>query len=227
MGRNGEQWQIAYARGKAFLSLHNLEDALKSFELALEKCPVVRSRELGKILFFLGVTLKKLGMSGCALKSWSTATRLDRHNFSEKFLERFTNYYGMAKQDTEELDDWNAYCSVQLAKYLSTKRSKKIGTDAEKDMIRELIQEGWEELRATVSLSTMDSYEKLEVFCEHRIIFPTFAVASREFAKAIPVDFSKKRRIRYDDRCFCGSGLPYKLCCGRIPGKDELISGLF
>ncbi len=193
----------------------------------MAKCPVGRSQELGKILFFLGITLKKLGMSSCALKSWSAARRLDKHNFSDKFLERFTNMYGMVRQDTPELDDWNAFYSVQLAKYLSMKRSKKLGTDAEKDMIWELISEGWSDLCASVDLDSMTGLEKLSLFRRHRIVFPTFSVATQMDEAAIPVDFVRKRRINFDDQCFCGSGLPYKLCCGRIPGKDELVGGIF
>lgn len=227
MERNVEAWRISYARGKVFLSLHDPESAMKSFEQALTECPVDKSRELGKILFFLGVALKKLGLPGCALRSWSVARKLDKHNFSDKFLERFTNWYGMIRQETPELDDWNAYYSIQLARYLSTKRSRRIGTEAEKDMIWELIREAWKELRDSVDLSLLDSREKLALFSGHRIVFPSFSVASQESLKAIPVDFMKKRRIEFDDQCFCGSGLPYKLCCGRIPCKDELRGGIF
>ncbi|MBN1685815.1 MAG: SEC-C domain-containing protein [Spirochaetales bacterium] len=228
MERNIESWRIAYARGKAFLSLHDPERALKSFEQALAECPVGRSKELGKILFFLGVTLKKLGLSGCALRSWSAARKLDKHNFSDKFLERFTNRYGMIRQETPELDDWNAFYSIQLGRYLATKRSKKIGTDAENDMIWDLIREGWNELRQSVDLSILSSCERLALFGNYRIVFPFFSVpAAQESYESIPVDFTRQRRISFDDKCLCGSGLPYRLCCGRIPCKDELAGGIF
>ena len=227
MERKNETWRIALSKGKVFLSLHDPERALKSFELAVAECPVDHCHDLGKILFFLGITLKKLGMSGCALRSWSAASRLDKHPVSGKFLQRFSNYYGMIKQESQELDDWNAYHSIQLTKYLALKKSKKIGTDAERDMIYELICEGWEEMKENVDLSSMDNCEKLAAFSNHRIVFPALTARKQESSTEIPVDFSKKRRITYDDRCYCGSGLPYRLCCGRIPDSDELVNGLF
>ena len=107
MDRKVDFWRIELAKGKAFLSLHDPEKALKHFESALAECPVERSHEIGKILFLLGITLKKLGMSGCALKSWAVARKLDKHYVAGKFFERFSNCYGMVKQETEELDDYN------------------------------------------------------------------------------------------------------------------------
>jgi hypothetical protein len=183
--------------------------------------------DLGRILFFLGIALNKLGMPGYALRSWSVAGKLDKHHVSGKFLRRFSNCYGMVKQESKELDDWNAYYSIQLEKYLSSKRSKRLGTDAERDMIHELICEGWEEMKVTVDLTSMDSCEKLAAFFSHRLVFPTMSADSREPYREIAVDFARKKRISLDDRCFCGSGLPYGFCCGRIPGKDELENGLF
>lgn len=225
MDKKGDLWRTTFAKGRAFLSLHDPERALKCFESALEECPVARSHELGRILFFLGVTLQKLGMCGCALRSWGVATKLDKHYFSGKFLQRFSNCYGMVKQESEELDDYNAFYSIQMNKYLSVKRSGKIGNDAERDMISDLIREGWKEVKTTVNLAALDSCEKISAFTRHRIIFPTAFVP--QYAREIPVNFAAKRKISYDDRCFCGSGLPYRLCCGRIPDSEKLVDGLF
>jgi hypothetical protein len=227
MERKSEPWHIAYVRGKTLLSRHDPEHALKYFEAALAKCPVDKAKDLGKILFFLGVTLQKLGMSSWALRSWSVARKLDKHNYSGKFLSRFANPYGMVKQGSRELDDLNAYYSVQLARYLSTKRSKKLGTDAEKDMIWDLISDGFRELRALREFESLASPEKLAIFKKHRLVFPTFAASVPAGVESIPVDFTKKRKINFEDRCVCGSGAPYKLCCGRIPGMDELSDGVF
>ena len=177
-------------------------------------------------MFYLGVTLNKLGMASCALKSWSVAHKLDRHSYSGKFLRRFANAYGMAKQESEELDDWKAFYSVQLARYLSMKKSKRLGTDAEKDMIWELILDGWRELHNSMDLLSLDSEDKLKLFRAFKIVFPVFALPEDDEPRPIAVDFSRQKRVGLDDHCFCGSGLPYKLCCGRTPGEDELITGV-
>ena len=226
MGPKNETWYHEYVRGKMFLSRHDPEDALKRFEVALALCPVEKTKELARIMFYLGVALNRLGMSSCALKSWSAAHRLDRQSNSGKFLLRFANSYGMARQETQELDDWKAFYSVQLARYLSMKKSKKLGTEAEKDMIWELILEAWREIRNSMDLSTMTTEGKLKLFRAYEIVFPVLTIPENGDYQTIAVDFAKQRRVGLDDQCFCGSGLPYKLCCGRTPGEDELATGV-
>jgi len=38
----------------------------------------------------------------------------------------------------------------------------------------------------------------------------------------IRADFHRGTTIKADARCICGSGLPYRLCCGRTPSLHEL-----
>jgi tetratricopeptide (TPR) repeat protein len=226
MSLNHEVWHIAFDRGKASLAKHNPEKALKSFESALATCPVDKPKDLARILYYLGVALHRLGMSSCALKSWSSAHRLDRQGYSGKFLLRFANGYGMAKQKTKDLDDWKAFHAVQLVRYLSLKKSGKLGTDAERDMIWELILEEWKGLRNSLDLAAMSSEEKLGLFRAFKIVFPFFSLPEENGEPPIPVDFARQKRVTLDDQCFCGSGLPYRLCCGRTPGQDELNIGV-
>jgi tetratricopeptide (TPR) repeat protein len=219
-------WHISFDRGKALLSKHRLEEALKRFEAAVASCPVEKSKELSKTLYYLGVTLNKLGMSSCALKSWSSAHRLYKNGYAGAFLHRFSNGYGMARQESEALDDWKAFYSVQLARYLSLKKSRRLGTDAEKDVIWELIIDGWKDIRASVDIQTLSTDEKLRLYRKYEIVFPSFVVPEASSNQEITVDFARRRRIDLEDQCFCGSGLEYKLCCGRTPGEDELENGI-
>ncbi len=226
MSLNHEVWHIAYARGKASLAKHNPEGALKNFETALAACPVDRTKDLARIMYYLGVALNKLGMSSCALKSWSSAHRLDRQGYSGKFLQRLANGYGMVKQETQELDDWKAFHAVQLVHYISLKKSRRLGTDAEKDMIWELILEEWKVIKNSVDLWSMANEEKLGMFRAYKIVFPFFSLPEDRGDQPIPVDFARQKRVNLDDQCFCGSILPYRLCCGRTLGEDELGIGL-
>ncbi len=180
------------------------------------------------MLYLLGCTLNKLGMRNCALKSWSTARRLYKNGFASRCILRYANNYGMAKQETSIEDDWKAFYSVQLYRYIRTKRTRRVGTEAERDMIVDLISDGWRSLLARYRLAGLTSEEKMALFRSVRIIFPAFhfSEATDDEPATIPVDFGRKRRIGVDDHCFCGSGLPYKLCCGRIPGEEELLSGI-
>ena len=168
-----------------------------------------------------------MGMNGCALKSWSAAQRLNKSLYAGKLLRRYTNDYGMAKQSCSEQDDWKAFYSVQLTGYLSTKKSGRLGTNAEKDMIWDLIREAWREFMTVSDTGTLSSEEKMAMYRAVRIIFPTFSVPHPEDSKTeIAVNFAKQRKLAPGDLCYCGSGLSYKMCCGRALGIDELNFGL-
>jgi hypothetical protein len=221
-------WKTAFLRGKRALQHHDNELALKFFERALSSCPVSSKKELSEILYLLGSTLNKLGMRNCALKSWSSAGRLHKHGYAARSVRRFSNAYGMAKQMTSLEDDWKAFYSVQLYRYLCMKKTRRLGTEAERDMIEDLIVDAWNELKSMFQLQDLDTEEKMQVFKTTRIVFPTFEVQDVSFGSGdtIPVDFGRKQRVHADDHCFCGSGLPFRSCCGRIPGKNELLSGI-
>lgn len=201
--------------------------ALKCFETAIAACPVARSRELSKVLFYLGITFKKLGMSSCAVKSWCVSYKLDKNNYAGALLRRHVNDYGMAKQENRELDDWRAFYAIHLARYLSQKASGKLGTDAEKDMIWDLILDAWKDIRNSFKLGEITPEIKLGIFRKSRIVFPSFNVPNVEPENdTIAVDFSRKKRISFGDLCCCGSGLPYIICCGRIADQNELPNGV-
>lgn len=142
-------------------------------------------------------------------------------------LSRVTNEYGMARQKTQALDDRAAFFSVHLSRYLRRKESRKIETSAEDDMIRELIDEYWQALVRCNVLEGKDACEKLAVFHDVLIVFPYFDVPEHLDSDTVHVDFGSKRRIAGTDRCPCGTGLPYRKCCGRTPGQDELATGEF
>lgn len=220
-------WQRSLQSGRRELTRHRNAEALRHFEHALNACPVASKKQLAEVLYLLGATLHKLSMTNCALKSWAAAGRLYKRGYAARAIRRFSNAYGMAKQRSVEADDWKAFYSVQLAKYISRKRSGRIGTDAERDMIHDLILDAWKQVRAGYRIDSLDVREKLVLFRGVKVVFPSFHVPSEEQSgRAIPVDFGRKQRIGADDHCFCGSGLPYKLCCGRLPGREELESGV-
>jgi len=220
-------WLSELHRGIEYLSKHSPDKALVCFKNALEYCPVSNTADLAKIFFYLGVTFKKLGMQNYAVKFWSAGRKIDKTGLSSKMFTRFANDYGMAKQKSIELDDKKAFFSVQLERYLETKHSKKIGTMAEQDMIKDLLEDYWKEIKGSKILQGMAASEKYRYFKKVKIIFPFFFVPENKGNPLVPVNFRKKTRIKDDDRCFCGSGLPYYCCCGRTPGEEELLNGLF
>jgi hypothetical protein len=197
------------------------------FKNALEDCPVQSSKELSKILFFLGVTFKKLGFDNNALRCWITSCKAHKQTYSNKMVERFSNQYGMRKQDTNNMDDWRAFYSIQLSRYLNKKPSKRIDSVAERDMIRDLISDYWEAMLVSGCMECKTGEEKLDLFNSIKIIFPHYEVPNEDVVSVIPVNFASKTVLETSDRCFCGSGLQYGMCCGRTQGEDELIHGIF
>ena len=221
-----QPWKSAYSRGKRHLAHHRPRIALEEFRAALRICPVAERRDLARILFFLGIALRKVGLPSSALKSWVTARNVGKRSSYARMAARFINDYGMLRQMSSDLDDWNAFYAVQLKKYLESKRSRKLGSQGEKDMIWDLIYEYWLGIRKSGVLEGKSNSEKLNLFADIEIIFPFFT-PPEERSEVIQVDFQKKTRPKADDPCPCHSGLSFGKCCGRTPAEEELLYGHF
>lgn len=232
-----ESWLVDYRRGLRWLRAHRPVQALALFERALVKIPTDRCRsfaattsrrhDLSRLFYYLAVCLRKVGMRNRAVGSLVESVRLEKRGRVRRKLLRVTNAYGMARQPSPEMDDQQAFYGVQLARYVRSKHSHRLGTRAEIDMIAELIDEYWERLRSTVDLSRLSCERKLRIFRETVIVFPFISVPDQLKTEDVGVDFAHGRRIGPHDRCMCGSGLPYRLCHGRTPGADEALVGKF
>ncbi len=213
-----EQWKRHFKRGKDNLSKHSPHTALKEFQTALESCPTTLHSHCAKIMFYIGITLKKLGVPNGAVKSWIVAQKLNKTGYSAKMVKRFVNEYGMTKQNTPYEDDWKAFHAIQLSKYLAEKDRGSMDGDREREMITEIIWDAWNDLYEKNTFHSFKTEEKLTYFKTVNIFH-----ASKD--ECIPVDFTAKERLSPSRRCFCGSGLPYGKCCGRTQGEDELYTG--
>jgi hypothetical protein len=221
-------WAMNFHSGLKALARHKPGAAVKSLQKALDECPTSQTRGLYEICFYLGVALRRIGYPQSAIKSWMASLRLNKRGHMRRMLSRFTNCYGMDRQQSAERDDWQAFSSIQTARYLLCKNKRTFSTAAEQDMIKDLVRDSWIELWQSGTLDGKSSCEKLEAFRAVRIVFPSILVAEpRANESVIAVNFQSKQRVELNDRCSCGSGLPYFLCCGRIPGREELLSGVF
>ncbi len=218
-----------FISGKRLLAHHRPGVALEYLRQSVKRCPVSQRNDLVMRLFYLGIALKKVGMPSSALKTWKTARTVAPRSYAGRMADRFINDYGMLRQPNQELDDWNAFYAIQLKKYLSSKRSRKIGSQGEKDMIWDLIYEYWQGIIHSGVLRSKGLCEKLELFASIDIIFPYFSVPDDpdENGGIITVDFHKHNRVNGSDPCPCRSGLSYSQCCGRTIAEEELLFGLF
>jgi len=215
---------VYFEKGLKNLSRHNLDGALVEFRNALEDCPSGNSIRMDRILFYTGMTYCKMGLNDTALEIWKTGAALRTRSLCREQLEREMNPYGMPRQDSTEADDREAFISVQLERYLKRKKQHRFCSLAERDVIRQIIEDSWEEFRSDPYLSQKDTDEKISSFYRYVVVFPYF-IATEE--SVVSVDFTVKRKISGHETCSCGSGLSYHHCCGRIPTAGELVNGPF
>jgi hypothetical protein len=232
-----QSWLVDIRRGQRALHQHRPLRALHYFERALVAFPTVRTvptrrraphrSDLARVFRYIALSLRKAGMRNRAVGSLVETVRLHKRGHARRKLYHVTNGYGMARQATPEQDDQQAFYGVQLSRYIRSKRSHRLGTRAEIDMIAELIDEYWEQMRASEALVDKTVDEKLQFFRDTLIVFPYLSVPDALKTDDLAVDFGHGRRLGPDDRFVCGSGLPYRLCHGRTPGTDEVLVGKF
>ncbi len=213
-------------RGIRLLSKHDPESAILYFSRALSDCPVSNSAELSKILYYMGIALKRLGLSNSAIRSWLSSLRVKRRKNTKRMLNRFSNSYGMAKQDSVEMDDWKAFYSIHLMRYMRGFNKSTLTSECERNCLKEIILAHWRKLVDSGVLTGRTPEEKSEIFKSTEIDFPLFFYGHIDDT-VIRVNFQAGRKLKAEDTCFCGSGLPFCACCGRILGEDELTFGLF
>ncbi len=221
-------WSMYFDKGLGSLARHQPAQAIHFLQMAMEKCPASRSRQLYRICLFLGVALKRMGFSQSAIKSWTSCQRLNKRGHTRKMLVRLTNSYGMERRASSQEDDWQAFASIQTARYLMGKNKRTFSTLAEKDMISDLIHDHWLILVNSGELEGKSSCDKLGYFRKVSIVFPGSGLPeSRPDTQVIGVNFQTQKKVELGDRCLCGSGLPFALCCGRTPANEELLTGIF
>lgn len=224
-------WKQAYRRGRRCLSKHEAEAAIKAFQEALNCCPVTNRRSASHILYSLGLALQQSGHPALAAKSWVNARKLSRRGWEAKSCERWVNAYGMRRCATPVEDDYNAFRAIQVARYLGRRGSGRFGSRAERDVVYELIGDAWRVIHRSGILAAMSVSERLSAYRRARVDLPFLYVEDALERDREPIRGNFRPgaqvslRVAPDDRCPCGSGLPQRMCCGRLHSCAELESG--
>lgn len=196
---------------------------LGQYRQMLASCSGENEAEVAELFTRIGHLLLRLGLKEQALSSWRSSLRLQpAHEVREKVLE-LLNQYGMIRCGSRREDDFKAFASVQIGKYLSRKSKRCFGTLAEADMVMDLISDYWYELERSERLMRMDCSDKVFFFREIRIEFP---ICNDQSDQCIAYDFRGRRVMEPGDSCHCESGLPYYACCGAIVDPADYINGL-
>jgi hypothetical protein len=195
--------------------------ALRDFRSAVDACPATKATELSSYLYWLAIALLRLDQPELALKSLASAQKLRPKSIARLAYLRRSNDYGMYRRASPELDDFYAFYSVQVCFYLRRRRDGRFDSNAEKDAVTRLIGDAWRLLSRSGKLSGLSAARKLELFKARSLDFPLFGLERSSGAKVIEVSFRQGKVLRPDDRCSCGSGLPYMRCCGRSSSLRE------
>jgi hypothetical protein len=211
--------------GKMDLVRHRPDLAMMHFRKVVEYTTADRAKNLAEALYWLAVSLFRLDRAELAIRTLASAQRLLRRGHARELYLAWVNGYGMISRGKPELDDFYAYSSLQLGRYLARKAVKRFDTMDEKDMAMRVVMDSWKRLLASGALEGKSCSEKLILFRSRKPVFPSMhpgtghssaRMLSGEFGMACPDT---------DSRCRCGSGLPHCMCCGRIPGLRELSGG--
>ena len=214
-------WNVSYRRGLRNLSKHRPEFAVEELRSAASFCSARNRKELSRILYYLGLALEKSGQPSLAVKSWVSARRLERCGAIGRIYARWVNDYGMRRMPTEDADDYCAFKAAQVSRYLSKRGSGKFGSRAERDAVIDLISDSWRILHKSGVLRGLCASRKLELFRRAKVDLPFLYLEDALSCTHEPIagNFRKTAayplRMKGDDRCLCGSGLPYRRCCGR------------
>ena len=183
--------------------------------------------ELALVLRSLGFACSRLGRRDAALRCWVDAQRTHKQPRLARLIGTCSNDHGMPRQGHRLLDDWRAFHSLQLARYVRAKTHTPLGA-AETDMLRDLLWSHFTELVRRGALQGHSAEQRRQLFAGLQISFPLLLPAATDASDAgrvVAVDFVRRRRPLAGDPCVCGSGLPYVVCCGRIPTSEEIATG--
>jgi len=214
--RNDEK-TIEYRQGRRALASHDPTKAMRLLRSAVDACPASDRTELSRRLYWLSIALRRLGKDGLAIKALASAQRLAPRGRARDMYERVANDYGMPRAACAEHDDYRAFCSIQIRRYLEGVPDRRFETQQEIDAVLTMIADAWLKLGSSQAIEAASCDEKLKAFKKAGIEYPSLRERrAMPLGTVIPADFIRGKVLQPDDRCTCGSGLPYRMCCGRI-----------
>jgi hypothetical protein len=210
-----------FRHGRDELARHRPDLAVRRLRAAVSACPATKAGELSRDLYWLALALLRLDRPELAIRSLASAQKLRPRSIARSAYEMRVNAYGMCRRSSPELDDYYAFYSVQASAYLEAKKQGRFETNVEKDIVTRLIGDAWRSLMGSDTLSGLPASRKLALFKSWPIAFPLFGLGRSKHGKVVAADFRRGEKLQGDERCSCGSGLPFMRCCGRTSSLRE------
>lgn len=177
-------WRTDFFKGKNCIKSRDLKGALEYLHRSIKKCPVENYIELADVFFYLGVTFKKLGFIVPAVRSWDASICANKGGQAAVLLK---NIFPGERTSTDK----SYFYLIQLSAYLGRKNSGELDSEAEMDMIIDLISMYWEEIIDSGILQGQCQSEKILIFKDIQIDFPVSD--SNNLCQIIPFRTKVKR----------------------------------
>lgn len=190
---------------------HDAAAALPYLRLAVDQCPPERRTELSRRLYWLSMALRRLDRQTLAIKALASARQLSPRGPVSRSFYNITNGYGQPRCACEEHDDYRAFFSVQVKRYLWTVPGQRFADNSEMEIVLEVIAKAWLQLQKEISLDGLDCRTKLACFDKYRINFPVLRqgsvgggrVRAIEFPSAVAAQGTTERLpMPWEQRCF-------------------------
>ncbi|MDA3939973.1 MAG: hypothetical protein PF693_11820 [Spirochaetia bacterium] len=172
-----ESWKAEFFKGRKCIISKDLRGALSHLHRSIKRCPVEQDLDLAAIFFNLGIAFRKLGFMAPAVRSWDASMCADKNGSGASILNQ------LYPENRLSEDKHNFYL-IQLSTYLDGKKAGKIESEAEQDMIFDLISIYWEQIIDSGILHGQCQSEKIIIFKDIEIDFPytdvTFGLTESE-----------------------------------------------
>lgn len=160
-----ESWKADFFKGRKCIIGKDLRGALTYLHRSIKNCPVEKDVDLADIFFNLGIAFRKLGFIIPAVKSWDASMCADKTGLGSSYLDRIF-------PEKRISEDKRNFYLMQLSTYIEGKKSGKIESEAERDMIIDLIDIYWDQIIDSGILFGQCQSEKMIIFRDIEIDFP-------------------------------------------------------
>ncbi len=181
---NPAAYERHYRAGQRFLRLHQTERAIRAFTACVDCAEEAPASERARSLYWLGISLYRAGQRSLAVRCWQQARCLSARLPVRRIHERLVNEYGMPRCACTELDDWQAFRSIQLARFLEARPSGRFTSRAERDAVEGLLLTAYKPLALSRRLERMSTDAKRALFSAANPLAPLFSGLARPASRA-------------------------------------------
>lgn len=218
--REGHASLRLFNAGMRALKNHDPASALPLLRASVDALSPDSGGLLAKRLYWLSVSLHKLGRMELSLKALASAQKLAPRGLARKAYCRASNGYGMSRSACAEHDDYRAFFAVHAERYLRTVAGNAFSSREEQEAVMTIIAQAWLRVKDGLLAGAATCEDKLAAFRSVRLAFPVLVAGG--CARITAADFGS---VPGGFRCPCGSGLPQSRCCGRVQAGSMSRAG--